>query len=550
MKYYKFILFVVGIVLLGSCNYLDFNEAQLHTVDDVFQSSSPRSKQFLTAIYGSIPAGFNNVGDAMLASGSDDAEENNDFAVVQRFNNGTWSANLTVDSKWGSLYSGIRAANIFLANFDWDVFDERKYNDDYQQLMEQYLLYPYQARFLRALFYFKLIKRYGHVPLITKVLKPEEANQVKPSSYQEVTQFIVAECDSIIPSLPVSYTAIPNKETGRATKGAAMALKAKALLYAASPLHNSSNDPDKWIQAARAAKAIIDAGWYSLESNYSKAFNNLTSKELIFGRRQDNSNSFERDNFPFGYHGANKNGTIPTQNLVDAYEMQKTGLPIEDPASGYDPQHPYDGRDPRLKKTVIVNNSRWKGRNVQIWNGGLDGPPQEDATETGYYLKKYVVEGVSLGPARVTTARHVWVIFRYGGILLDYAEAMNEAYGPDDPADLGMSARQAVNKIRSRANMPDFPLGMSKEEFRGKLHNERRVEMSFENQRFWDIRRWKIGPSTTDIKGIKITKNPDGSFSYQKKTVEHRVWNDKMYLYPIPQGEIFKNKALEQNPGW
>lgn len=550
MKYFRFIPFFVALFLLGSCHYLSFNEAQLHTIDDVFQSSSPRSKQFLTAIYGMLPGGFDDVGAAMRASASDDAEENNDYADIQKMNDGRWSAKLTVDSRWGALYSGIRAANIFLANFDLEALKDRQYNDDYQQLIEQYKLYPYQARFLRALFYFKLIKRYGHVPLITEVLKPEEANQVKPSSYQEVTQFIVAECDTIIPFLPIDYTTIPNKETGRITRGAAMALKAKALLYTASPLHNPSSDVNKWIEAARAAKAIIDAGWYSLEPKYRSIFNNLTSRELIFGIRQSNSNSFERNNFPGGYQGANINGTNPTQNLVDAYEMQKTGLSIDASGSGYDPQHPYQGRDPRLKETIIVNNTRWKSRKVQIWNGGLDGPPEDQATETGYYLKKYVVEGVRLGPTRTTTARHVWIVFRYGGILLDYAEAMNEAYGPDDPADMGMTARQAVNKIRKRSNMPDFPMGMTKAEFRKKLHNERRVEMAFEDQRFWDIRRWKIGPSTKDIYGMEIIKNGDDAFTYKSKLVEHRVWNDKMYLYPIPQSEIFKNKALKQNLGW
>ncbi len=550
MKYYKLIFPVFIVLLVAGCDYLDYNQAQLHTADDVFQSSSPRSKQFLTAIYGMLPGGFNDVGAAMRASASDDAEENNDYADIQKMNDGRWDAKLTVDGKWGALYSGIRAANLFLTHFDLDALKDRKYNDDYQELLEQYRLYPYQARFLRAFFYFKLIKRYGHVPLITEVLTPDSANKVKPSSYQEVTRFIVAECDAIIPFLPVDYTIIPNKETGRVTRGAAMALKAKTLLYAASPLHNPSADRDKWIAAAKAAKAIIDAGWYTLEPEYSDIFNNLASKELIFGIRQGNANSFERNNFPGGYQGANLNGTNPSQNLVDAYEMQQTGLPINAPGSGYDFEHPYQGRDPRLKATIIVNNSQWKSRKVQIWNNGLDGPPEDQATETGYYLKKYVVEGVSLEPTHTTTARHVWIAFRYGEILLDYAEAMNEAYGPDDPGNLAMTARQAVNKIRERSAMPDFPAGMSKEDFREKLRNERRVEMAFEDQRFWDIRRWKIGPSTTAIYGVEVVKESDDSFTYTSRLVEQRVWNDKMYFYPIPQGEIFKNKDLKQNPGW
>src|SRR5699024_7161165 len=149
-----------------------------------------------------------------------------------------------------------------------------------------------------------------------------------------------------------------------------------------------------------------------------------------------------------------------------------------------------------------------------------------------------------------TTARHIWIAFRYGGVLLNYAEAMNEAYGPDDPANMGMTAREAVNKIRERSEMPDFPLGMSKEDFRKKLHNERRVEMAFEDQRFWDILRWKIDYLTVNIYGIEIIKNGSDSFTYKIKLVEHRVWNDKMFFYPIPQIEIFKYNDLKQNPGW
>jgi hypothetical protein len=135
-------------------------------------------------------------------------------------------------------------------------------------------------------------------------------------------------------------------------------------------------------------------------------------------------------------------------------------------------------------------------------------------------------------------------------VLLDYAEAMNEIYGPENPDDMGMTARQAVDKIRERSHMPDFPAGMSKEDFRKKLRNERRVEMAFENQRFWDIRRWKTGPLTNTIRGMEITKNPDGSFNYKEKIVSHRVWNKKMFQYPVPQSELDKNKNLIQDPGW
>lgn len=553
MRYFRFILILLLLGLLG-CDFLKYDETTNYKEDDVF-TYVVRTRQFLSNIYSHFrPGGFNSIDGAMRASASDNAEEINNLSNVQAFNDGSWSAINTLDSKWDvspdGFYYGIRAANLFLKKFDINNYSDIQYNNDYDQLMERAREYPYEARFLRAFFYFKLLKRYGHVPLITSVMDASEANSVKPSSYEEVTKFIVDECDAIIPNLPVDYHNLPYQWTGRATRGAAMALKARALLYAASPLHNPSNDKQKWVSAAKAAKAIIDSSYYSLENNYSDIFNNLHSNELIWERRHGESNDFEQANFPIGYEGSKPMGTAPTQNLVDAYEMQSTGESIDTPGSGYDPNNPYDGRDPRLKETILVNNSTWKGRKVELWKGGKDGLPQPGASETGYYLKKYVIEGTDIAPPNTTTRVHSWVVFRYGGILLDYAEAMNEAYGPEDPGGMGMTARQAVDLVRERSNMPDFPSGMTQDAFRTKLHNERRVEMAFENQRFWDIRRWKIGPSTKDIYGMDITRNNDGTFNYQKKLVEHRVWDKKMYLYPIPQSELAKNSALQQNPGW
>jgi len=548
MKYYRFYLLFILLIGAGGCNFLNYDESSDYTKNDIF-SNFDRTKSFLTNIYSHLPDGFNSIDGAMRASATDEAEEVWDLSNVQKFNDGSWSAIQTLDTQWSNMYSGIRAVNLFLKESKGNTFEERKYNDDYDQMMEQYKIYPYEARFLRAYFYFELIRRYGHVPLITSVLEADQANSIQPASFDEVASFIVNECDDIMNHLPVNYANVPNKETGRATRGAAMALKARTLLYAASKLHNPDGSLDKWKEAAAASEAIIDSSWYSLANNYSNVVNNYKSNELILGRRLGTSNSFEKSNFPIGYEGANP-GTCPTQNLVDAYEMQSTGESITAQGSGYDPVHPYTDRDPRLAKTVIINNSQWKGQNVEIWDGGRNAPPLDRATKTGYYLKKYVIESVNLDPTHTTQKEHTWVLFRYGEVLLNYAEAMNEAYGPEDPANLGMTAREAVNMIRNRANMPDFPTGLTQDQFRKKLRNERMVELAFENHRFWDIRRWMIGPSTTDIYGMDIKKNNDGSFSYHKKLVEKRAFEDKMYLYPIPESEILKNGNLNQNPGW
>ena len=235
-------------------------------------------------------------------------------------------------------------------------------------------------------------------------------------------------------------------------------------------------------------------------------------------------------------------------------EMKATGLGINETGSGYDAANPYAGRDPRLAATVLFNGSVWKSIPLEVWNGGLNGPPKSHTTKTGYYLRKYLTESISLNPVNPGSGYHYWVIFRYAEVLLNYAEAMNEAYGPEvaGPAPLNnLTALQAVNQVRTRTGlaMPGFPTGMAADAFRTKLWNERRVELAFEDHRFWDLRRWKIGDQTTEIYGMDVVK--DGTnFTYTRKLVETRVWDDKMYLYPIPQSEIFINGNLDQNEGW
>ena len=550
MKRIKLII-LVGLLafLMGSCNYLDYSEASYLHKDDVF-SDWNRTQNFLADIYSRLPLGFTPIGGAMSESATDDAEFVLDYSSVQKFNDGSWSPILSLDDQWANMYAGIRAVNLFLNEIKGRTFDAYKYTDTYADKMTQFNNYPNEARFLRAFFYLQLIQRYGDVPLIKTVLTDADANAVLPSSFDDIVGFIVSECNEIIPLLPVTYVGFTSaQETGRVRRGAAMALKARALLYAASPLHNPSGTTQKWIDAAKAAKDLINTGTFSLEANYNNFLNNVTSPELILDRREGNQNYFEVANFPVGYEGGNT-GNCPTQNLIDAYEMKTNGLSISDPNSGYSPANPYVNRDPRFALTILYNTSTFKSKAVECWIGGANAYPKTNATKTGYYLKKYVIESVSLDPNSTSTKQHNWVLFRYGEVLLNYAESMNEAYGPEDASTLGMTALQAVNLIRTRAKMPIFPSGLSKDQFRSKLQNERRIEMAFEGQRFWDIRRWKIGSTTKSIYGMDIAKNTDGTFSYNKKLVETRVYEDKMNLYPIPLSELYKNNNLKQNSGW
>jgi len=238
------------------------------------------------------------------------------------------------------------------------------------------------------------------------------------------------------------------------------------------------------------------------------------------------------------------------------------GRPIEDPLSGYNPADPYRNRDPRLALTVALNNTRWVyNENVEIWEGGKSGLPIKGATKTGYYLKKYVDNTRDLSPDQNTALRHVWVIFRYADILLSYAEAMNEAFGPDyTDAEFSESALSAINQVRDRTGikMKLLPAGLTQDYLRARIKNERRVEFAFEDQRFWDIRRWKEygdDAKVLQVKRMKIERDPASAtlkFIYTPyvDSSVNRVWEPKMYLYPIPFSEILKNGKLEQNPNW
>lgn len=552
----------VLIISVSSCTeFLNYDETSSYNEDQAFKIYT-RATQMATNVYSYLQSDFGSVNDAMRACGTDEAEYVWPASNVHTFYNSTWSAINTVDDVWAQYYKGIRAANLFLEKGANQTFEENKYQSDYAKAMLKYRNLQYEVRFLRAYFYFELIKRYGGVPLVTKVLNEKEANSVVRESYDNVANFIITECDEVAKYLPKFYDATYDLETGRVTRAAALALKSRLLLYNASKLHNPTNDSQKWIDAAKAAKALIDSATvYKINQliGYDKIPNNIALTELIFARREANSGNFEKLNFPIGFEGGNS-GTVPTQNLVDAYEIKRAGNSLDGTYFDWnDPAQvaaPYTNRDPRLALTVVLNNTLWAyNERVEAWTGGNSGQPKAGATTTGYYLKKYVDPNVSFKPSGVNNSRHVWVIFRYGEILLNYAEAMNEAFASPSYKDatFTMSAVEAVNLIRRRTGvlLTALPTTINKDDFRAKVRNERRVELAFEDHRFWDIRRWMIGPETVAIKRTRIERNPTtGTFTYSTYTTNERVWNDKYYYYPIPLSEIYKNRKLTQNPGW
>jgi len=566
IKYYLSVLLLYP--LLNGCHDLDYSEQSYTDKTGVFANFNS-SQQAFFAIYSSMQDGFSDVGDAMLESATDNgicvwnSASAANTSNIRFFYDGSWSPINTIDAQWLAFYTGVRRANLFLENADDKVLEPFKWSgNDYQTKLKNWIIYPYEARFLRAFFHFELAKRYGDIPLVTKVLTYDEANSSTRESFENVMLWIAQECTDIAPYLPVSYrdnNVTPGLQTGRVTRGAALALKARALLYLASPLHNPQGDQQKWIDAARAAHDLIVSGLYSNTlPAWGSVFNVFTAAntELILERRIAGTTlTFERANTSVGFGGTSRTTNCPTQNLVDAFEMQANGKGILENGSGYDPNNPYAGRDPRLAMTVLYNGAIWKNRALDISVGGIDGQPKANATPSGYYLRKYMDPNVVYDGTPTSATQHCWILFRYTEVLLNYAEAMNEAYGPNSLGDgtFTLTALDAVNYVRSRTgvNMPPFPAGISQGDFRTKIRNERRVELAFEGQRMWDIRRWKIGDVTREIDGMQIVKQGDGSFTYTPVKIQDRLWDDKMYFYPIPQSEIYDtNSSLSQNPGW
>lgn len=562
MKQKRILFGLACMSLMVSCADLDYHEYTTYDKNYVF-TDFDRTAGVVTDIYSYLDSDIPT--DGSLCSACDESEYAWSWSSVFGYTDGRWSPSNPY-SRWD--FAGIRRANFFLTEYVNADFSELKYDKDYEAEMKRFNRYPYEVRFLRAYFYFNLARAYGDVPLITKVLTEDETNQVTRTPVADVFDFIVKECDAILEAdqLPVRYSDLvgdaangSSTDGGRVTKQAVMALKARTLLYWASPLFTKENNSDLWRQAAQANKDVIDfctANGISL-GKYSEIWgtNNWQAGEMIFVRRVGDMNWPETTNFPVGMENGNS-GNCPTQTLIDAYEMQATGLAWDEPGSGYDQTDPYAGRDPRLAMTIAVNGDKWPDTNpnpLETYQGGRNGLPLAGATPTGYYLKKYLDKTIDISTSTGSgSTRHNWVTYRLGEFYLNYAEAVFNYLGSADATDatFTMSAVDAVNVVRSRSdvNMPGFPTGLSNDEFTEKYRRERMVELAFEGHRFWDVRRWKDGASQRSIIEMQITKNGD-RYTYNRVT-KSRYWDDKMYLFPIPDSEIRKNPNLTQNPGW
>ncbi|MFI3281786.1 MAG: RagB/SusD family nutrient uptake outer membrane protein [Rikenellaceae bacterium] len=559
------ILFVA--LNVSSCNYLDFDETSgLYTREDMYEYFSTM-QQMLTNVYSYMPQDFGTIDGAMRDCGSDDAEFGNTGATVQRYNNGTWSQINTIDVSW-TLYNGIRAANEFLESFEDVDYSRYENESSYANWLAQMAYHPYEARVLRAHYLFELARRYGDIPMPLTMLSAEEANSIEKTPFEDVIDFIVSECDECSLELPLTYSSVTGSQTGRITKGFAMAVKSKALLYAASELHNSTMDQDKWERSAQAALDLLTlsateggSSYYKLDS--SDVANNVSSSEAVLFRMNTDSWSFEQYNFPIrfteGYRTSLGYTTFPTQNLVDAFQtingydvtLDGSLWLCDDPY--FNSQAPYDNRDPRFARAILCNGMEFKGETIELFAGGLDDVSvSEGGSPTGYFLRRYIQEETSFTTGSTAQKKHHWIVYRFAETWLTYAESMIEAFGDPTYSDntYTISALEAINTIRDNAGMPNITT-TDKDEFIEALRREWRVEFAFEDHRFWDIRRWMIGEETQkEIYGVYIEK-VDNLLTFRRDLYENRTWNSKMNLYPIPQSELFLNSNLApQNTGW
>ncbi|MBQ9524508.1 MAG: RagB/SusD family nutrient uptake outer membrane protein [Bacteroidaceae bacterium] len=555
-SYFLFCASLCG--FLTSCADLEYTEETTRDEEWTYSYYADGIKNLVFDVYAQV---YNNEFESnsatFLAGATDEAQYALETGAINGYINGSWSPANPYSGTWTRAYTAIADVNMYLEKIEQTDISEWKYNGQYENWIAQMELFPYELRFLRAYFYFELFKTYGDVPLVTTTLTNEQANSIHRTKADTIVKFIVDECDAIAPYLPVTYVTEVGAEIGRATRLAAFALKARTLLYAASPLHNPTNDKTKWAKAAEACKYILDnaSTWELKLSSYGSLWGHdaFQNPELIFGIGRGESNTFEMANYPIGVENGSS-GNCPSQSLVDQYEYQDNGETFAHRYPGdinLNTNDPYEGLDPRFALTVIKNGDEWptngaQKKVIETFAGGFNAAPKYGATSTGYYLRKYVDGACVTTADNQTRRRHTWIIFRLGEFYLDYAEAVFNATGSANDRTYGMSANEAINVLRNRSDiqMPKFT--EEGDAWVARYERERLVELAFENHRFWDVRRWKKGLQY--FKNVQVA-NISNSLMLTRST-NTREWDDKYYLYPIPQSERKKNPNLTQNEGW
>lgn len=584
-------LFILSSLLLAgvSCDYLDKAPGVDVTEDDIF-SSRTNVETLLASIYqkgihSNLGYGNPDNGDAdgtnphsgPWTGRCDEAEQCAAWYEANNWNSASVTADNTDDRRWDFRWQAIRMIALMLERVD-EVPD---ITPDYANQLKA------ECRVIRALNYFEMLKFYGGVPIIDHHIDVNEDLMIPRSSVEDVVNFILTDIDESLPLLPPAQR---GASRGRIDQGAAYALKSKTLLYAASPLFNTDTpymslggdsdrflcygnyDIARWEEAASAANdclkwasangchLITDQG--SGEDNYRYSWEQYDNAEIILAEKAHGSmgkwtwpwSSIAPPNIYAG--NAGQSGITVTLNHVRKYE-DKDGNAVEW-NGGDDLQTKMASLDPRFAASIVGNGGRWNDEFPEVWiygnpNSGADCGHDASTCYGGFWLHK-------LYPSVINNTT-VWsytpnsTLFQLNEIYLNYAEAMNEAYGPDaDPEGYGLTARQAVNIIRSRVDMPDV-VASGQDEFREKVRHERDIELAFDNHRFWDIRRWMIaeeeGVMQGNMWGIQVSRieGNDSEFHYEPYVFEVRNWNRRGYLHPFSTAEINKG-YLVQNPGY
>jgi starch-binding outer membrane protein, SusD/RagB family len=598
MRRYKRITTAAAVALFGlaSCDHgiLDLTPKDQLSDELVFADAN-LSEAFLNDIYGGMGHGIKLL---KMASLTDEAQfihgwgtERVVQSLVTPSDRGLdvigWCCRLD-PFDWTDSYRRIRQANIFLSQIDGASF-----NEPLKNRMKG------EAHFLRAYFYHNLMRMYGGVPLITHVYGLNEEYEVGRNSFQETIDFILKDATAAAELLPASHS---GANLGRATRAAALALKARVLLHAASDLYhvNPSSQPEvgftggqdraaHWRAAKNAAKEVMDLGVHSLfrpspgshaeaVKNYGDLFLQKVSEEAILSRfflvtRGESWDGHHPGlhNGPNGYNNWGSNS--PIQNLIDDYLMADGSR-----FNWSNPQHaqaPYENRDPRFYASILYDGAQWRQRPSSITDldphgiiqtfrelklpsgtivPGIDtrnGPLEDwNGSYSGYYLRKFIDPTIN---SQFTRQEVPWVFIRYAEILLNYAEASIELNELGDAVD-------ALNQIRRRAGMPELTVGLGQAGLREAYRNERRIELAFEEHRFFDVRRWMIAPTVLNqpARGInifleganRVDRETWGNYRYEVTTVQPRAWDDRMYFLPIQRDELNRNSALKQNPGY
>jgi hypothetical protein len=591
-------LCILALAALASCKkstgFLDQQTLSQLNESSVF-SDSLNSSQYINSRYNNVAYSWqpNRWGQGGTESACDEAQPQPKPTELQTYweTGGINSSNITSDGIWGTTYAQVRAVNIFLKNEAGIPVKQATKN-----------IWEGQLRFLRAWYLATFLKSYGGFPIIgNKIFEVSDKIDVPRGTYEDCVKYLVAECDAAAGLLPIDFVARTGNvaDYGRATRGSALALKSRLLLYAASPLINAARaddpahlvsygnfDANRWKLAADAAQEVINLGQFSLFRAVSPGFYNtfayglttsLPNPEILFAFyavTNTANNMFLESLFNPASRGAQVGYTnpfaMPLQEMVDAFGM-KNGKPITDPASGYPGigDNMYLNRDPRFYNTITYNGGlrylpgRTTDQPVWTYTGVVpagsdpavsgavtDGIYTAKGTKTGYFCFKMLLNRVMSSGDQQNRPR---ILMRYAEILLNAAEATNEFSGPSP------QVYNWIKDIRDRAGIAPGTDGlygmkanMTKDEMRTFLQNERWMELAFEEHRFWDVRRWKIAPAVLnkDMHGMEVTRSASGTFSYRTIVVRNNVFTEPMYFFPVPQSEITKSPAVKQNPGY